>query len=306
MVPSNGEDAVNENIECCFICGGTQFNNHTTHYRRCLCCHHEVLISTNEQGFIINDNLLEKEVRSVNALDRFKARMLSSFDGRIEKNLLLDIGSASGKFLLHNANRYKRAIGIEITPESVLFSRQVLSLNIEEDIQDVPDKISAATAWHSLEHIPEQNLIALLDGLSNKMVSGGRLVVSVPNAASWQHRWFGTSYAYFDVPNHLHQFTPDSLERLMQRFGFQHVATTNSWPYNTFGYMQSLLNLLTNTHNYLYYRLKRRSCKPSLPLDIVNGLLLGVCVPVGWMLGVADTVDFKHQGVITACFEKKT
>jgi hypothetical protein len=232
--------------------------------------------------------------------------MLSSFDDILERNQLLDIGSASGKFLLHNASRYKRAIGIEITPESLVFSRQVLRLNIVEDIQKVPEEIDTATAWHSLEHIPEQNLLALLSGLSNKMVAGGRFIISVPNGASRQYRWFRKAYAYYDVPNHLHQFTPDSLGRLMHRFGFQHVATKNSWPYNTFGYTQSMLNILTNTHNYLYYRLKRRSCQPSITLDIVNGLLLCLCVPAGWILGLADALDLKHQGVITACYEKKT
>lgn len=306
MVQPNGENALNKNDERCFVCGGTEFENHTTDYRSCLNCGHEVLVSTKEQGFIINDNLSEKEVRRMTGLDRFKARTLLYFDSGLERKQLLDIGSASGKFLLHNAYRYKRATGIEITPESLHFSRQVLGLDVIEDIQNVSEEISAATAWHSLEHIPEQHLLTLLENLSTKMTSGGRFVVSVPNGASWQYRWFGKAYAYYDVPNHLHQFTPESLRRLMQRFGLQHVATVNSWAYNTFGYTQSLLNILTNTHNYLYYRLKRRSRKPSIMLDIVNGLLLVICVPAGRLLGLADALNLKHQGVITACFEKKT
>ena len=290
----------------CFICGGIEFESPTEEYRRCKHCGHEVLLDPQTQCFIINDNLCEKEARRMTGLDRFKASVLSLFDSGMERKQLLDIGSASGKFLYHNAARYSRATGIEITPESLKFSRQVLGLEIIEDMKKLPDKISVATAWHSLEHIPEQPLLELLDGLSSKMVVGGRLIVSIPNAASWQYRWFGTAYAYFDVPNHLHQFTPDSLGQLMQRFGFQHVATVSSWPYNTFGYTQSLLNIMTHTHNYLYYRLKRRSRKPSIPLDIANGLLLIFFVPVGWLLGLVDAVNLKHQGVITACFEKKT
>ena len=289
----------------CFVCGGTEFESRTTNYRRCLSCGHEVLVSTQVQGFIINDNLCEKEVRRMTSLDRFKARALSFFDSGITRKQLLDIGSASGKFLYHNAGRYSHATGIEITPESLEFSRKVLGLDIVEDIQSVQEEISTATAWHSLEHIPEQHLLALLDGLSSKMVAGGRLIVSVPNGASWQYRWFGKSYAYYDVPNHLHQFTPDSLGRLMQRFGFHQVATVSSWPYNTFGYTQSLLNIITHTHNYLYYRLKRRSRKPTLLLDITNGLLLVIAVPFGWLFGLLDALNLKRQGVITTCFEKK-
>ncbi len=296
---------MNKNYESCFICGGTDFKSRTKHYRRCFNCGHEVLASTKEQGFIINDNLCENEILRMTGLDRFKAKVLLFFDSRIAKKQLLDIGSASGKFLYHNASRYSSATGIEITPEALKFSRQVLRLNIIEDIQNGPEEISAATAWHSLEHIPEQHLLSLLDGLSNKMTIGGRLIVSVPNGASWQYRWFGTSYAYYDVPNHLHQFTPDSLTRLMQRFGYCQVDTVISWPYNTFGYTQSLLNIITGTHNYLYYRFKRRSRTPSLLQDIVNGFLLLIFVPVGWLLGLVDAMNLKRQGVITACFEKK-
>lgn len=287
------------------MCGDTKFESRTKDYRGCLNCGHEILISTTEQGFIINDNLCEKEIRRMTGLDRFKMRVLSLFDSGIERKQLLDIGSASGKFLYHNAGRYSHATGIEITPESLNFSRQVLGLDIIEDIQNAPEEISVATAWHSLEHIPEQHLLELLGSLSKKMILGGRLIVSVPNGASWQCRWFGSSYAYYDVPNHLHQFTPDSLARLMQRFGYCQVATVSSWPYNTFGYTQSMLNFITQTHNYLYYRLKRRSRKPSIPLDIVNGCLLIFVVPVSWLFGLVDTISLKHQGVITTCFERK-
>ena len=304
MVSPYGEIALNKLDESCFICGGTEFENRTTDYRGCLNCGHEVLLSTKEQGFIINDNLLEEEISRITSLDRFKAKTLSYFDNSLDRKQLLDIGSASGKFLLHNGSRYQRATGIEITPESLTFSRQVLGLDIVEDIHYVTKKISAATAFHSLEHIPEHHLLKLLEGLSGKMSPGGRLIVSVPNGSSWQYLWFGKSYAYYDVPNHLHQFTPESLGQLMQRFGFMHVAMINSWPYNTFGYTQGLLNILTNTHNYLYYRLKRRSCKPSLVLDILNGLFLVICVPAGWLMALADSMNLKHQGVITVCFEK--
>ena len=296
---------MNENVESCFICGGNDFENRSLDYRCCLGCGHEVLVSNRNQGFIVNDNLSEKEVRRMNGLDKFKARTLSYFDAGLKKNLLLDIGSASGKFLLHNASQYKAAIGIEVTPESLHFSRQILGLKIVKDIQEVSGEISFATAWHSLEHIPELHLLALLDGLAAKMLPGGRFIVSVPNAASFQYRWFGNAYAFYDVPNHLHQFSPSSLEKLMQRFGFQYLETVKSWPYNNFGYTQSLLNMTTNTHNYLYYRLKRRSRKPLIILDIVNWLLLMVFVPASWILSLLDAVNLKHQGVITACFEKK-
>ncbi len=291
--------------ESCFVCGGSYFEKYTDEYRRCTGCGHEILVETQLQGFILNDPLTAKDAKRVTALDRFKTKILRRYDSSSGKGQLLDIGSASGKFLFLNASSYQRAFGIEITPEALSFSRNVLHLDIKSHILEVPSKTTIATAWHSLEHIPQEALLEILRVLSLNMVEGGRLIVSVPNGSSRQYRWFGKSYTYFDVPNHLHQFTVTSLQMLMRRFGFLPIEMINSFPYNSFGYTQSLLNIFTSTHNYLYYRLKRRSRKPSLQLDILHLLLLPILVPAGWILGLMDGINLKSQGVITLCFEKK-
>jgi SAM-dependent methyltransferase len=300
---ADGADAVTGVAEHCFVCSGSEFDHRTASYRRCRVCGHETLVATQGQTFIVNDHLSMKEIGRVTSLDRFKAGVLARFDRHLDRNRLLDIGSGSGKFLFHNGSRYAKAAGIEITAQSLDFSRSVLGLDVVEDIDRIDGAVSVATAWHSFEHIPEPQLVELLERLAAKMGAGGRLIVSVPNGASRQYAWFGDAYAYFDAPNHLHQFTPDSLNRIMRRYGFRPVATVVSWPYNTFGYTQSLLNVLTRTHNYLYYRLKRRSRTPSLPLDLTNALLLFVAVPLGWVLGSVDAMKLESQGVITACFE---
>jgi len=304
MVKTDGKNAL-KNMNSCFICNCTELDSRTKKYRRCRDCGHETLLSANAQSFIVNDFLSEKEVHHMTSLDHFKSATLTLFDSGLDRKILLDVGSASGKFLYHNATRYLRSIGIEITIDSLNFSRDVLGLDVVNDIHKIPDGISIATAWHSLEHIPEQQLLVILDELAAKITPGGRFIISVPNGASFQSRWFGQDYAFFDVPTHLHQFTPESLRRLMQRFGFNYLKSVNSKPYNVFGYIQSLLNIATRTHNYFYYRLKRRSIKPSVSLDIANGLLLLIFVPIGWLLGMVDKANLKYQGVITVCFEKK-
>ncbi len=290
----------------CFVCGCPESTEVYETYRRCADCGHEILASTQAQGFIVNEPLVERDVRRTNGLDRFKRRVLLRFSAAQHRGLLLDIGSASGRFLLQNGRRYARAIGIEVTPEAVKFSREALALDVVEGIADVPQGVEIATAWHSLEHIPQTQLLALLGGLAERLVDGGRIIVSVPNAASRQYRWFGRRYAYFDVPNHLHQFTSQSLERLLRRFGLHRIAAVDSTPYNSFGYAQGLLNVITGTHNYLYYRLKRRTRAPSLLLDLAHLFLLPLVVPLGWVLGLLDARNHETQGVITACFEKKT
>lgn len=289
----------------CFICGSVEFDTRTSAYRRCRACGHEILVSGQGQGYIVNDPLIERDAKRWTRLDRFKQGALRRFDPTPPQGAQwVDVGSASGKYLYQNRGRYAQTFGLEVTPEALDFSRNVLGLNVFEDASRLPGNIHMATAWHSLEHFPVEALEGVLGILATVMPPGARFIVSVPNSASRQYRWFGTSFAFFDVPNHLHQFSPQSLDRLMARFGFRRIATVPSWPYNSFGYIQGLLNVLTGTHNYLYYRLKRRSLRPSPGLDIIHALMLPILFPIGWGLGLLDAIFPNSQGVITACYER--
>jgi hypothetical protein len=291
--------------ESCFICGGGDFGQLTEAYRKCLQCGHETLVAGDAQSFMLNDPLSKDDVVRLSRLDRFKQAVLQRFDPAPPPGALwVDVGSASGKYLFQNRQRYAKVIGLEVTPGAIEFSRSVLGLEILEDAVKLPGQIHVATAWHSLEHFPVVALEYTLDALRRRIPLGGRVIVSVPNAASHQYRWFRSAYAFFDVPSHLHQFSPVSLDFLMERHGFRRQAFVTSWPYNFFGYVQSLLNVATRRHNYLYLRFKRKSAVVSRGQDILNGCLLPLALPLGWMMGVLDAVRPSQQGVITACYEK--
>jgi len=303
VVASDGENAVSE--AACFICGGKSFRPSGSDYQQCVDCGHETLLAGSRQGFIVNDPLTPDNVKSQSGLDRFKNAVLSQFDPTPPANAhWVDVGSASGKYLYQNRHRYSHSVGLEITAEAVQFSRVSLNLNIVEDADALPQAIHVATAWHSLEHFPAAELGRLLGILNKAMNEKSRFIVSVPNAGSRQYKWFGSAYAFFDVPHHLHQFSQKSLDLLMARHGFIGVESVVSWPYNVFGYTQGLLNLLTGTHNYLYYRLKRKSLKPSLWLDLLHVPLLPLLVPTGAALAFLDSFNLTSQGVITKCYKR--
>ncbi len=291
--------------ERCFICGCSDFELMTDAYRRCQQCGHETLVANDAQSLMLNDSLCKDEATKSSRLDQFKRKVLERFDRSPPPGALwVDVGSASGKYLFQNSQRYARAIGLEVTPDAIEFSRSILGMEILEDAGDLPGQIHIATAWHSLEHFPAKSLEYTLDALRSRLSSRGRIIVSVPNSKSFQYRWFRSAYAFYDVPSHLHQFSLGSLDRLMQNHGFKRQELVTSWPYNVFGYVQSLLNVATGRHNYLYFRLKRKSAQPSLGQDFLNGCLLPLALPFGWVMGLLDAVRPTQQGVITTCYKK--
>ncbi len=291
-------------VETCFICAGSVRAGRTREYLRCANCGHEVLAFTQDQRYMLNDPPTLDDTQRVTGLDRFKRQVLAEVSlGKC--GILVDVGSATGRFLFQNADLYQEGWGIEVTPEALEFSRSALGLRVVTSASELPPSVSIASAWHSLEHIPREALEATLAALAMRMPSGSRFIVSVPNAESRQYQWYGARYAYFDVPNHLHQFTHRSLDFLLSRYGFHRISNIPSAQYNIFGHTQSFLNLLTFSHNYVYYRVKRRAGRRSIWLDIANAVFLPVALPTGWALTVLDSLKPQYQGVITACFEKR-
>jgi len=292
-------------MDACFICAGTAFDHGTPAYRRCTTCGHETLAGPPTQTYMLNDPLDAAVAGRPSGLDRFQDAVLRRFSTGLEDGRWVDIGSGSGRLLHRNRGRFARQTGVEITPAAVEFSRRTLGLEIVPDLADVPDDVACATAWHSLEHFPTPALLALLTQLHSKMRRGGRLIVSVPNGASWQYRLFGERYPFHDVPNHRQQFTPDSLRRLLAAHGFARPATVVSWPYNIFGWIQGLLNVVLRDHNHLYYRLKRGRPAGAAWRDVASVLLLPVAAPAGLALSLLDWVQPDRQAVLTYCCERR-
>lgn len=72
--------------------------------------------------------------------------------------------------------------------------------------------------FHVLEHLPDPR--AYLDSARELLAPDGRLVVQVPNAASWQFRLLGRAWNGVDVPRHLFDFRDRDMERLLEGCGF--------------------------------------------------------------------------------------
>lgn len=252
---------------------------------------------------MVNDDLAGAPSARPSRLERFQGGVLARFAPARARGRLLDIGCGAGLFLHRQRGSFKRAQGIEISPPSVDYAQRVLGLEIVDGIAAVDGPVDVATAWHSLEHMPAAVLTDLLAGLRAKLAPGGCVIVSVPNAASWQCRAFGQNYAFHDRPAHLHQFTPDSLARLFTAHGFVRTGAAVSWPYTGFGWAQGLLNLVMPGHNYVYYRLKRGCPRASLARDLAGLLLTPLAVLPALPLALLEALRPERQAVLTWRFE---
>lgn len=290
----------------CWICGGDA-TLVVGRYRRCRDCGHESLLADADlSGVVVNDELDPARLRRADGLVRAQRRVV--LQGARSRDVLLDIGCGSGRFLHHCEGRFRRRLGVEPEPASAAFARREFGLAVTDTVPtDLPTP-SVVTFWHSLEHIPAAEIAGLLDRLAQTADADSRLMICVPNGASFQSRWFGEAYTYWDAPHHLHQFSTASLDHLLRRHGFEPVADAFIANYIAFGYTQSLLNTVVPIRNYLYQKLKRGVLAPGQSRVVAEALswaALPFAIAAAAPLTILDYLVTARRGVIARWYRKQ-
>ncbi len=254
---------------------------------------------------ITNDHLDYQEIIKRDGLTKFKMKLVKSLDPK--RIGLLDIGTASGKFLHHARNEFDNVQGIEVNQACITFAREKLQLKLVPSLSEIDfSHVSCVTFWHSLEHIPLELSRKILDDLK-KLPVDAKLVISVPNSKSWQFKIFKHLWPYYDKSSHLYQFSPDALNLFMKSNGYKLRLKKIGLMYELFGYLQGFVNLVHPIPNYFYYRKKRgwdfHLTKPKLiAYDIYNYFLLIVFLPISALACLLSLL--KNEGVINYIYER--
>ena len=274
-------------------------------YWRCAECEHEFRTCAPKESFIVNDTLETDSVEKFDLLEKFKKKLVDRY--ALDRSFLLDIGCATGKFLFHQHKSFSDHLGIEVTPECKEFATSVLGLKVADNIAALNSTPSLVTFWHTLEHIPADIARDVLKRIREKSSATTRVIISVPNAQARLYRWFGPAYPYYDPESHVHQFTPRSLNLLMEGCGFKLLAAEPSLAYSAFGYLQALLNLSSPIRNYWYYRQKRGwdfglTGEELKRGDLKNSLMLPLCAPFAGIGVAMDFIDRSRGAVINQVY----
>lgn len=135
---------------------------------------------------------------------------------------LLDVGSGGGLFLALMRERGFRAVGLDFSREAAAISwRRQRAPAVCALLEQAPFRegsLAGLTMFHVLEHLPDPR--GYLRAARGLLAPDGRLVVQVPNSASWQSRLLGRAWNGMDVPRHLFDFGDRHLATLLEQSGF--------------------------------------------------------------------------------------
>jgi SAM-dependent methyltransferase len=151
---------------------------------------------------------------------RFIRRAVEKIEGP-----LLDVGCSGGLLdrLLRDGGT--KALGLDNAEHPARLAWTINAVPVMcADLLAAPlrdGSFAAVTMFHLLEHVPDPR--AYLAAAKRLLKPDGRLIVQVPNAASWQFLIFGENWNGIDVPRHLWNFRASDLEWLLQECGFEVV-----------------------------------------------------------------------------------
>lgn len=135
---------------------------------------------------------------------------------------MLEVGCASGAFLHKMACQGWKVEGVELSQEAAHSACSLGYPVFTGSIEGAPDPnhlYDLAVGWMVLEHL--HNPMLALKKLHRWVKPGGRLVISVPNAAALEFRLFKDTWYALQLPTHLYHYTPQTLEMLLERAGWR-------------------------------------------------------------------------------------
>jgi len=158
-------------------------------------------------------------------------KIVQTFDDRLEKiesilpgiGKVLDIGAATGYFLLAARKRGWIGEGVELSEYASEYARQHLGLDVHTgdlDSAELENKqFDLITMWDTIEHVPSPKKI--LSTCKVKLKPNGLLVLTTPDIGSLPSKIFKRKWMGIKPEEHLFYFDRVSINKVLQETGFQ-------------------------------------------------------------------------------------
>ena len=157
----------------------------------------------------------------------------------MEPGRMLELGCASGSYLHKMAAQGWQVQGIEFSENAAKAAAQ-LGYDVHagplETAPNPDEPFDLIVGWMVLEHLHDP--VDCLNKLRQWAKPGAWLVLSVPNAGSFEFRIFKEKWYALQLPTHLHHFTPQTLENILQITG---------WKLEKVHHQRVLSNLIAST-----------------------------------------------------------
>ena len=136
---------------------------------------------------------------------------------------MLEIGCSYGALLKAFRDEGWEVDGVEIDSRAALYARETYGINVvggtlEQAMPSLRPPYDIVMMYHVIEHVADP--VAFLHQLRSLLSDDGVLVLKTPNAASTACRLTNGWWEWALAPEHVHLYSPTSLEHLFRQTGF--------------------------------------------------------------------------------------
>jgi SAM-dependent methyltransferase len=136
---------------------------------------------------------------------------------------ILDVGCGGGLFLRLLREHGHKVMGLDFSMDAALTAWRINRVPALCGTLSRPPfpagSLSVVTMFHVLEHLYDP--ATYVEQAHRLLAPDGRLIVQVPNAASWQFLLFGQNWNGIDIPRHLVNFKDKDIVALLESCGFE-------------------------------------------------------------------------------------
>jgi len=158
--------------------------------------------------------------------------------GRSKAARVLDIGCASGAFLVAARKLGLQGVGIEPNRWLARYGRTRYRLDVRPgvlaDYHFPNESFSLATLWDVIEHVPRP--AEELKATHRVLKKEGILVVNYPDYQSLPARLLGKKWPFW-LSAHLTYYSPETIKRQLERCGFTVLSLKPHWQTLELGYI---------------------------------------------------------------------
>lgn len=198
-----------------------------------------------------------------------------------DKPCAVELGCATGHYLQRMQNAGWMVTGIEPGRRPAAIAKDA-GLHVHcgtlEACELPLESFDLAAAWMVIEHVPDPR--DTLQRLHALLKPGGMLLFSIPNAGCWEPKVFGRYWYVWELPRHLHYFTPTSIRALLQKLGFTDIEIVHQGNLSNVVGSVALMILARSPKNRLGLWLLNY---PHRPTQLAKLLLAPLAHVLAWM-----------------------
>ena len=153
---------------------------------------------------------------------RERERVLLMYLDKVKPGKLLDVGCGDGSRLMRMKALGWDVQGQDLDPNAIVHAQEKLGSGVHlgklQEIGFLDEQFDCIILNHVIEHVYDP--ISLLTECRRILRENGILVAVTPNAKSFGHRYFHSSWRGLEPPRHIFLFSPSAARRTAAKAGF--------------------------------------------------------------------------------------